>query len=1067
MADSDIIQNMISQLGQSQDNRSPPELDPHFVDVDERSGADLLAQARALAYNLNYYQQSPDAPSGDWSGFFPPVEPIACKDAAFMAKAVDALSKQDRIALEKLAQDDPSTMGLLNKLAGNDLAALEKLLNRDDGQVPPHLGLFAAFLLLYRYPQQAINTITGRHLDFQFRDVLRFVPKPAQPDHAHLLLELKKEVAPFAVTQDLLFSAGKDNSGIELLYRPVRETVVGHGKVDALHSVFHNSDGIFFAPIANSSDGLGGALDAALPKWRAFGGPGLPPTQIGSPPAHIGFALSSPVLRMQEGSRGVQLDLSLSGLDSKIHTAAKMSAAFEAYLTGPKGWLGPLGSSGSQLTADMLTLNFSIDPAAPAVMDYDQSVHGHAFAAQAPVLQLLLKPETGLRYDDLDALALKSAQLSVTVDGLQNLTLENDEGSLNPKKAFLPFGAQPVKGSRFMIGCEEALSKNLDNIEIRISWLGAPDDLATRYAGYADAAQMNNGVSASLSYQDRGGRNNPVTVSVMDRVPAGMTKLNPNSPQQRTLQENKTDWRLSAFFSAGSLMSRLLGRRMAMTHLGGYRHDSIPNPPARDGYITIALIEDFLHSNYRKESVQHVLNHDTTVLNEPYTPKAQSISLYYKARSDKVNIDTNSQDDFANPDLQFFHIGCFGQRREHAYLRQKYDYVPDKSITLLPDYADEGELLIGVSGVNAGDSLSMLLQVAEDSADPDLPPMPITWSVLCDNYWRKLTPQELVLDTSDNLRTSGIVYAVLPQETSTENSWMPTGRVWLRAGIAANSAAACQLLRVAANAIEVCLADQGNDPAHLSNALAAGTIAKLKTPRAEVKTLSQPYASFGAHPQETDGMLTRRAAERLRHRNRCITPWDYERMLLEAFPKVHKVKCIPHASEKSWLAPGNVMLVVVPDLRNRNAVDQLKPRVNIDTLVRMQDFAQQHTGGQVAIKVRNPRYQSVLLDFKVRFYPDYPFNYYHQQLQQALIRALAPWAYDKTRDIEFGGRIYRSVLLDFVEELPYVDFVTDFKMKLVASDGTPLQDVAEISADTPDAIIVSSPSHKIDEYTDA
>jgi hypothetical protein len=214
-------------------------------------------------------------------------------------------------------------------------------------------------------------------------------------------------------------------------------------------------------------------------------------------------------------------------------------------------------------------------------------------------------------------------------------------------------------------------------------------------------------------------------------------------------------------------------------------------------------------------------------------------------------------------------------------------------------------------------------------------------------------------------------------------------------------------------------------------------------------------------------MLTRRAAERLRHRNRCITPWDYERMLLEAFPKVHKVKCIPHASENSWLAPGHVMLVVIPDLRNQNAVDQLKPRVDIDTLVRMQNFAQQYAGKQVSIKVKNPRYQSVLLDFKVRFYPGYPFNYYYQELQQALLRTLTPWAYDKTRDIEFGGRIYRSVLLDFVEELSYVDFVTDFKMKLVGNDGTPLQDVSEISADTPDTILVSNPTHAIAEFTDA
>jgi hypothetical protein len=185
-------------------------------------------------------------------------------------------------------------------------------------------------------------------------------------------------------------------------------------------------------------------------------------------------------------------------------------------------------------------------------------------------------------------------------------------------------------------------------------------------------------------------------------------------------------------------------------------------------------------------------------------------------------------------------------------------------------------------------------------------------------------------------------------------------------------------------------------------------------------------------------------------------------MLLEEFPNVHKVKCIPHASDTSWMAPGSVMLVVIPDLRNHNQADRLRPRVDIDTLARMREFAQRHCGMQVAIHVRNPRYQAVHLDFKVRLRPGYAFNYYVGQLQEALLRQLSPWAYDATRSIGFGGRVYRSVLLDFVEELPYVDFVTDFRMALA---GTAMSDAADVAADTPDAILVSAASHAIAEAT--
>jgi hypothetical protein len=344
-----------------------------------------------------------------------------------------------------------------------------------------------------------------------------------------------------------------------------------------------------------------------------------------------------------------------------------------------------------------------------------------------------------------------------------------------------------------------------------------------------------------------------------------------------------------------------------------------------------------------------------------------------------------------------------------------------------------------------------------------LNPQPLSWSALCDNYWRPLDKSELVLDTTAGLRTSGIVALTLPNEVSTEHSIMPTGLVWLRATILKGAASVCQMIMLGNNAVEVCLADQGNDPKHFNRALPAKRIAKLKSPQEAIKTVSQPFASFGARPKETDEMLTRRGAERLRHRNRCITAWDYERMLLEAFPSIHKVKCIPHASDSSWLAPGHVLLVVVPNLLNQNAIDPLRPRVDTATLREMTEFAQRHCGIQVRIQVKNPSYERVRLGFQVRFMPGLSFHFYRQELGTALIRLLTPWAFNTSQPIQFGGRVYRSALLDFVEELPYVDFVTDFTL-LAPDSGSPNQDVSSIQAERPDAILVSDTFHTIDEF---
>ena len=490
-------------------------------------------------------------------------------------------------------------------------------------------------------------------------------------------------------------------------------------------------------------------------------------------------------------------------------------------------------------------------------------------------------------------------------------------------------------------------------------------------------------------------------------------------------------------------------------------------PETRRGFITISLERDFLHAVYRKKSVENALTYGRsggtlTVLNEPYMPTVQGISLSYSAHSDDVNVASRSLNDFSNADVQFFHVACFGQMREHGYQRQQFDFVLRKDVPLLPAYDDAGELLIGLRDLKAGDSVSLLFQVAEGSADPDLPNQDVAWFALCDNYWKPLGSGEVVRDTTNQLLTSGIVQFVIPAEATTGNTNLPAGPIWLKAAVAAHVDAVCQLVAVAANAVEVRFQDAGNDPRRLETPLEKGKIAKLKLALPTVKAVGQPFASFGGSPAESDEAIGVRAAERLRHKNRCITAWDYQRVVLDAFPGVHSVKCIPHAKDGAWLAPGNLLLVLIPDLRHRNARDPLQPKVDADTLSKVQAHVQRRCAMQVAVHVKNPRYQKIQLDFAVKFRSGYEFNYYSAQLNQELIRFLSPWAYEGGRTLAFGARVYKSVLLDFVEEREYVDYVTDFKMYSYTGAFSD-QDLTEARPETPDAILVSAGAHVVRE----
>ena len=1020
MAEIDILLKMIFRPGQTQDDRASRELGVHFADVEERTPEALLLFIKKLAAHVRHYPTKTSDPPGDWTPFFP-----------------------------------------------YDETAVKQLPESSSGKISPHLALILAFLELYKEPQDLINRFTGRHLDFYYRDMLRLSKKAAVADRAHVLLELKKNASPVSIGPAHSFSAGKDDTGVERIYVPTGETVIRSAKVDALRSIFLDARGhgaVRYAPVANSSDGTGGALDSEEPKWYGFGHAALPP-------AEVGFALASPVLRMKEGSRIVTATLTVNHLESSKITPASLVAAFEAFITGEKNWLGPYALSPAIRDGNKLEFEFTIPESESAVTDYNAAVHGYSYTAQEPVLQVLLKSGSDrIGYSDFKGVTIQKAALKVKVSNITSLSLEGDGGTLDPKKAFLPFGPQPTKGARFMVGYTEALAKKLSALKIRVQWKDAPASFSSHYDGYGVSGMGNSYFTATVSFAD-GGNWNYTNYGVRLFESGNASSEHPfefkaGAPSvSLPLAEGM---KLRALATAGSLWASQAAIKYVRERpvLAPYRRAA---PEPRTGFITFTLEKDFLQETYRMKYVENVMKYSKgevdslTLLNEPYTPAIQSLSLSYDAHSDEAALASASLTDFSDKDVQFFHIACFGQMREQRYQREQFGFLVDKSIPLLPLYENEGELFIGFKDLKAGDSVSLLFQVAEGSADPGLEQEDIRWFVLCDNYWKPLGANEVVRDTTGQLLTSGIITFVIPSEATTTHTLLPADLIWIKGAVAKQVTTLCQLIEVSANAVEARFTDNGNDPRHLLAALEKNKITRLKNGVSSVKSVKQPFASFGGSPGETDEAFATRVSERLRHKNRCITAWDYERIVLEAFPKVHKVKCIPHAKEGAWLAPGHVLIVVIPDLKNKNAVDPLEPKVDADTIRRITSYVHERAGMQVSVKVKNPSYQKIQLDFKVKFHTGYEFNFYSALLEKELIRFLSPWAYGGDRDISFGGKVYKSVLLDFVEDLNYVDYVTDFKMYSYTGGVNTYVDRNEAAPDTPDAILVSEDTHRIHE----
>ncbi len=1021
--------------GQSQQQRRLPALDPKSAPVDGRDLQQWLDFAAGYARLLNYINPQSNKVDGNWSLFFDALPPELASQLAFDI----------------------------------DLDAVEQSF-AERGDLPPHLGLLISFLRLCRHARAELNGITGRHLDHFYREVLRLESAPPVPDRVHLLFELKKKVAELMLPKGTLVSAGKDAAKKDIQFELANDLSVFPVTIDSLRSVFvavADNRSIRLAPIANSADGLGAEFEPDQGQWSPFGTSALPQAQIG-------FAFAAPVLALAEGVRTISVEMALSGFPAGVDVDSAGQNAFQVYLSGVEGWIGP--KSASLQTVDgkagryQVVVSLSADEA--AVVNYAAELHGHSFDTDAPLLQLLLNQQkSGFGYAELQNVKVGEVEIRVTVEGVSGLQLESDFGSLDPAKPFLPFGPQGKQGATFYVGSAEAFNKQLESFTLKLKWLNAPFNFSSIYNASADGYSVSNNshfkakLTAKIAGQetsstvnlfdaDNAAAEHPITIPDDGSSLASGMGSKASLQQARVISLQQTRWAIRQVQTLQLLSPIHWFYPLLLTR-------QVAAPRLRDGFVSLRLSTDFLHSRYAEVYTKRVVaaaGGTLSLPNEPYTPTLESLSLSYTATSGRVDLAATDASAISAGQLGFFQIAPFGQRRDHSHLRSQLAFLPAKTVSLLPEYPHEGEFYLGLSGVEPGRNLALLFQVAEGSGDPDLDKPQVEWSVLSDNHWRELKTDELLSDGTNGLLTSGVIRFKLPEEATARNTLLPAGHYWLRAAVSENSAAISRLIAVQPNAVQAVFVDRGNDPQRLRQPLPAGSIKKLLVPNAGIKTLSQPYASFGGKMAEDDEAFRVRVSERLRHKQRPVSSWDVERLVLQNFPELYKIKCLPHSAPDSCEAPGHLSLIVIPSLQNRNAVDPLRPRADLDTLDRVKTFVTKLAGPTVSVHTANPFYQSIRVAFKVQFQQQLDFGFYQQLLNDEIVRFLSPWAFDGGSEIAFGGRLHKTVILNRIEQLDYVDYLTEFKL-FQGDDVT--NDLGAAQASDPRAILVSAPEHDI------
>lgn len=1020
---------LLEREGTEQQQRFIDALDPKSVKLNDFSLKEWLQFAYRFARRVNYFNTTDhENPVGNWKDFF-----------------IDDSNLEDFIKQADQGKD-----------------------------ITPHLALFVSFVQLLELSKKRFNGLTQKHLDFYYRHILKIEKLPPTPDKVHLIFELAKKSTQAKLKKDTRLDAGKDANGTKRIYKTTSEYIANKASVSDLKSVYndHVNSKIKAAKVANSYDGQGEDFPDSTVKWWPFGYYGdTDYPELAD--ARLGFAIAGDILQMQEGQRNVLITVVFENSLNAI-SLATLTDSLEIYCSGEKGWLGPFSvkpaivdddgstiySSKVDISTNTLQLAFQVPKEEKAIVSYVQKTLAENFNTTTAVCRVLLK--TGnvkghALFRDLVEKRIKQLSVDIDVKGVKSLTLESDAGPLKSDKPFYPFGTQPVIDAHFQLDYPELFKKDWQRLDISFDWKDTPpvplessfleENFPSWYFAYREDFYKNQLSTNSTSEIDYSEGADNMIVTNDSYFTAGLEIL------------LKEEWKkvgsdITLFNQEGTQYTASFGMNNSGYTVG------------ENGPVRLSLNQTFLHELYPKIYAIACNTEklpDAEIPNEPYTPFAENPSLDYTATA-LLNKEV-TQKAYRNNPITLFHEHPFGQTEEHPWLKDKMDFLSaaGKKLKLLPTYCKGGEFYVGLENAKVQQQVAILIQVLEGSENPQAASFTgkekVLWYALCQNEWQELGYSNIISDDTDNFLKSGIVKIAIPREATTANTILPAGKLWLRAVMYKDYDVVCKFLAVEAQAVEAVFTDNKNELSHLKTGLEAETISKMVQRIPEVKRVSQPFSSFEGKPRETDSAYYRRISERLRHKNRAVTMWDYEHIVLQRFPDIHKVKCLNHTSKDAFLAPGNVLLVVIPDIVDKNVFDIYQPRVSQKMLNEVHTYISELNSLHVNVSVVNPEYEEVSVVMKAKFYRGYDENYYSTQLEKDITKLLSPWAFDETRSIDFGVTLHRSQVIYCVENLYYVDYVSDVKL---LKGGVSMKSVIPSN---PKAILVSAKKHTISTDT--
>ncbi|MBM3442378.1 MAG: hypothetical protein FJX89_06715 [Bacteroidetes bacterium] len=924
------------------------------------------------------------------------------------------------------------------------------LTQRDDHQ--PHIGLLLSFLHLYRHVRADINRLPERQLKFYFEQVLGMRPLPRRPDRLWVVFQTDPLRCPIRLPKGEGLIAGQDAQGQPRRYALERDVVLSGAAIRSLRNLFvarnpkidQNSRFQMVTGLYCREMDLTPARPAP---WSALGEDQrfLPPSEKTMEDAQMGFAIASPTLRLRGGERIVDLRLRFSEgsfhyltdilMDISNRGRLRPSEVFESVFTGscivsytsPLGWVDAADTqflTPEDWDARTLVLRVRLSKAAPSMTNYVEEVHQLGLQAGQPMLRVMLNPAHAYHpYTHLQFLELDDIEVNVQVNDLRHLHLHSSTGALDDAGPFEILGAAPKRGSFLLIGNDEVFCKKLDSLQVGWSYLGLPLDesgLKGYFAAYPYGitnASFKLRVSALSDHRFFPRDDQPdQVVDMFESV-----KRSKSVKKDRLIDAIEID-KLNIRHDP-DLTEEYLESYSSRKALGWLKLELIA--PSM-GFGTEVFADVYNASIAQSAEAQATRRGRPLTLQrprDPFTPLAEQPYLNYTASSRLIFSPSRSfQNDVATRDA-FYHLMPFG----HARVFSKEGIHGTR---LLPYLQAEGSLFIGLANLRPGDPLNLLFELEPNDKWSAGKRLGIQWSYLSHDSWKAFPPEKIFYDETHGLIHSGVLSLELPRDITDDNLSMGEGLLWIAATCDRKAELLSRIRHIHPDASAALFLDDGSDPDHPVS-MPAGSLTEMERYHPEILGIRQPLPSTDGRPHESRSLFNQRVSEVLRHKNRAITAWDMEKMLLQQFDWLASVRVFGHSGHEGFVEPGQVVVAALPHIRDAGVFYQ--PLLDPGQILRMEEYLREASSPFVRITVRNPTYEYIWVKGRLMI-DNEEVGATLKRLHEDILAYLCPWFYGQPQLAMNLPNYKRSELLEYIQSRPYIRFVTGFSIARMYTD---------------------------------